>query len=317
MGQIETHQGNWYVLVLGIPKLTSPLVLAPGLTLRPLDDDLTVYDLAAAGAAGFKGWSLLEPLDPGCTCEFESARDADVTPGYDTLHRVWLASAMLSLRGFTEHFCVASNGYSWNRIAGHQRRSSPEFKKQAANEGLEKAVYEPRTALPPFTGQLLDFHIRYLHTKHHRDSQVTQTDELWIRAEYESFNQLAAVSEPFRFALEAAVDWRFSTDARSAVARLWSGIESLFGIQSELVYRISIHVACLLAPRGEARRAMFEHVKDLYGLRSKVVHGVNMKSEKIQVAMDDSFELLRDLLVYCIDAGGVPSNDELMDSLLG
>ncbi len=32
----ETHQGNWYVLVMGLPQPKSPLTLAPGLTLVPL-----------------------------------------------------------------------------------------------------------------------------------------------------------------------------------------------------------------------------------------------------------------------------------------
>jgi hypothetical protein len=101
--------------------------------------------------------------------------------------------------------------------------------------------------------------------------------------------------------LEAAIDWRFAKEPRSAVARLWGGIEALFAINSELVYRISLSSACLLAERGEPRRRKFEEVKRLYGLRSKVVHGEKLPEAKISQAMSDSFHLLRDLLLVAVN----------------
>ena len=79
--------GNWYVLAAGLPSPTKPLVLAPGLSVRPLSSELTVFDLAAAGGVGFREWATLEPLVTECTCEIESAKDSDTSPGYDTLNR--------------------------------------------------------------------------------------------------------------------------------------------------------------------------------------------------------------------------------------
>ncbi len=95
----DTHQGNWYVLVMGLPRPENPLTLAPGLTLVPVDWPLSVFDLAAAGVVGFREWAMLEPVSSLCTCEIETAKDSDVVPGYDTLNRAWLASALLVLRG--------------------------------------------------------------------------------------------------------------------------------------------------------------------------------------------------------------------------
>jgi hypothetical protein len=46
---------------MGLPRLEAPLTLAPGLTLVPLDSSLSVFDLAAAGAVGFREWAMLEP----------------------------------------------------------------------------------------------------------------------------------------------------------------------------------------------------------------------------------------------------------------
>ena len=52
--------GNWYVLAAGLPSPTKPLVLAPGLSIRPLSSELTVFDLAAAGGVGFREWATLK-----------------------------------------------------------------------------------------------------------------------------------------------------------------------------------------------------------------------------------------------------------------
>ena len=315
--QEGSHSGNWYVLTIGLPELPEPVIITHGLTLRPLESDLSIFDLAAAGAVGFKSWSMLEPIAQLCNCEIESARDEALTPGYDALNRVWLASALLCLRGFTRHFCIACSAYSWNEIAGHQGRSQGDFKQQLVEEGVERAVFSPSTSLPPFKGNLLDFHTKYLTTKHNRVNSPINEDALWIRAKFETFNQLAATNNAFRFALEASVDWRYSTDRRAAVARLWSGIESLFGLKSELVYRIALQSASLLEPRGEKRTRRFKEIKKLYNLRSKAVHGGPLSDDQIQVALDDSYALLRDLLLYCVDSGETPEEDRILDALLG
>jgi len=151
--------GNWYILTVGLPHIPAPIPLASGVSLRPINEPLTVFDLAAAGATGFQGWAVLEPIATACTCEIESAVDANISPGYDTLNRAWLASALLVLRGFTRHLCVACSRYSWNIIAGHQKRHSATFQKQLQDEGVEPAVFTPRDDLPKFQGQLLDYHL--------------------------------------------------------------------------------------------------------------------------------------------------------------
>jgi len=294
---------NWYVLLAGLPKPASPIQLASGITLCPLDSDLTVFDLAAAGAAGFKEWAVLEPIVSMCTCEIESAFDAADLPGYDTLNRAWLTSSLLVLQGFSRHMGVAGSVYSWNKIAGHQQRTSHIFKEQLVEEGIDAAVFESRRELPEFRGNILDFQLKMLIHESHRQDNVSEEDASWIRAHFESFNKLASESESFRLALESGVDWRFAKDPRSAVARLWSGIESIFGISSELVYRISLLSASLLERRGESRRLKFNSVKKLYGLRSKIVHGESLPPEKIYSAMNDSYILLRDLLLISIEKG--------------
>jgi hypothetical protein len=129
-GLPNAPEGNWYVLIAGLTRPGEPLTLAPGLSLIPLQSPLSVFDLAAAGAAGFREWAVLEPVSQICACEIETAKDSDIIPGYDTLNRAWLASALLVLRGFSRHLAIACSAYSWNKIAGHQERTSHIFREQ-------------------------------------------------------------------------------------------------------------------------------------------------------------------------------------------
>src|SRR5436309_1148110 len=142
--ELQTTNGNWYVLLAGLPPFESTLVLSPGLALRPLASPLSVFDLAAAGAVGFSGWAALEHFSRTCTAEIESAKDASILPGYDTLNRAWLATGLLVLRGFTKLWGVACSSYSWNLIAGNQPRHSEQFREQARREGIDKAVFQPK-----------------------------------------------------------------------------------------------------------------------------------------------------------------------------
>ena len=297
---------NWYILLMGFPRDQKSLILAPGVSVRPLPQRLTVFDLAAAGAAGFDAWAVLEPIAASCTCEIESAVDSAVTPGYDAMNRAWLATALLVLRGFTWQLPVACSTYTWATIAGHQQRSAGLHGKDSAADSKAGAGDN----LPRFKGDLLDFHWKILTTKAARLDGISDGDARWVYEHYGTFNRLASEDDSFRLALEAAVDWRFAPEQRSAVARIWSGIEALFRINSELVYRISLLSACLLEPRGEKRRARFKEVKRLYGLRSKVVHGETLKADKIEETLVQSFGLLSSLLTLTADQGHVLNEDD-------
>jgi hypothetical protein len=253
------------------------------------------FDLAAAGASGFSGWTAIDAFSQYCWTEIESAKDADVTPGYDTLNRAWLVTALLILRGFTQLRSIACSAYSWSLIAGHQKRSE-----------CDKSYGQ----LPRFHGRLLDCHLTSIIDSNVRTDGLSEEDVKWINENFDRFNDLAYRDTRFRFALEAAIDWRFAKEPRSAVARLWSGIEALFAINSELVYRIAAYAASLLAPRGQPRKDKFDAVKKLYALRSKIVHGGELADDTVFLAVTDSFGLLRDLLCFCIAKGNVPSQEQ-------
>lgn len=300
-----THEGNWYVLVYGLLVGKGEQALTSGLTIRPLTSPLSVFDLAGAGAVGFREWAVLEPVAPYCFCEIESARDAATLPGYSASGRAWLLSAMLSLCGYTDHLCVAISSYSWSLVADSQERLR------------EKPGAQISEILGPFKGNLLDFHLRMLNYDGAKQGTLDPSDTEWITQQYDVFNGLTATSDRFRLALEAAVDWRFQSESRSGLARLWSGIEALLGVEQELRYRISLMAASVLLPRGRERQARFQTVKKLYDIRSKAVHGDDeVKSDALRSATCDSFELLRDLLKVNANAGRILTPGEYEAAIL-
>lgn len=307
--------GNCYILLWNL-KSASRQVIAPGLTIRPLDAKLSVFDLAAAGGVGFREWAALEVLASGCTTEIESAQDADTTPGYDTINRGWLSSSMMVLRGCGKVLPIAVSTYSWNLIAGFQAKGSKEFREQVATSGLDSAVFAPNHQLPKFTGCLLEYRLRFLLCASVNRDELQQVDAEWIHTNFDSFNAMAHASEKFRFALEAAVDWRYAHDSRAAIARLWAGIEALFGISAELVYRISITAASLLRPRGVSRVEYATRIKKLYGVRSKAVHGDQVSDEKLNDALDASFLLIRDLLLFVAERKKDLNEDDIQTAIM-
>jgi hypothetical protein len=275
-----------------------------------------VFDLAAAGAVGFREWATLEPLAASATAEITSPTSAAAIQGYDVLNKCWLVSALLVIRGFARHICPACSSYSWNFIAGHQKSVAPMFRQQLAEEGPEKAVFEPRGSLPAFQGGLLDYHLRMLIPKETRSTPFDPAEAIWFSTNIERFNQLAASDERFRFALEAAVDWRYAKDPRAAVARVWAGVESLLGINSELVYRVALSAATVITSRGPDRIAAFKKVKAMYGVRSKAVHGEPIAEDKLFTGLHDSFEILRTLLLDAVQRGAVRTEDDFFRELL-
>lgn len=306
---------NCYVLLWNL-KCVSAQQLAPGLAVRPLDVSLTIFDLAAAGAVGFREWATLEVMALGCTTEIESAKDASTIPGYGTLNRAWLASCMMVLRGCGKVLPVAVSTYSWSTVAGFQTKRSQAGRAPLTTSGAKDGDFSLRGSLPQFSGGLLDYRLQFLLCPAIAHDTLSVEDALWIQANYKSFNSMAAVSEKFRFALEAAVDWRYAHDQRAAIARLWAGIEALFGISAELVYRLSITAASVLRPRGDTRVQYAAKIKKLYGVRSKAVHGDQVPAEKMIEALDDSFVLIRDLLLLVATRKKDFGEDDLQNAIM-
>ncbi|GAG13892.1 unnamed protein product, partial [marine sediment metagenome] len=202
----KMHDGNWYVLCWNLHISVDTVPLAPGLILKRLAEPLTVFDLAGLGSRGFREWAMLEPLLPLATTELLSTKDSDITPGFDTLNRAWLASALLTLRDYTKHLSVACSSESWNTVKEIRQAVSSEV---LTGVGIEKSNKDTARKKKPHY-QILDFHRKLVLNENRKDSEISQDDLDWIYANYEAFNQLCSESEQFYFSLKASVDWRFA-----------------------------------------------------------------------------------------------------------
>lgn len=291
---------QYYILLCNIHLKQPRLSLSRSCYLRRIEKKISVFDLALAGTKGFRTWAMLEPVIDSCCCELVSEDVPDYDHGYDTLNRGWLISAMLFLRGYYYAFPVAFNLYSWESFAG---QTLPDVKE--------------KNKLPAFQGRLLDYQLIILapppDAKNHGD--VSEIDAEWISSNFDTFNNLAYQSDSFRMALEASVDWRYAKEFRSAVSRIWGGIEALYGVNSELVFRLSLYSASLLEERGMCRKERFDQIKKLYSMRSKVVHGEKVSDEDLQTTLHKSFFLLRELIMLCIRNQHVINADDINSAL--
>lgn len=283
--------------------------LVPGLSILPLPHRLTVFDLAAAASMGFQEGIAVGQLAPACLIEFESSADGATVPGYDALNRAWLAVSLFVLRGYWQCMSVAASNYSWTRLR----------EKPSENPHPDPNHYSNLKTVTNLTGYratLLDYRLRLLSLPSAPPTQLRSDDVQWISEHYGTFNTLCSKHESFRMALACCVDWRFQDELRSAVARIWQGIESLLGIKMELNYRISMTAASIISPRGPQRTETCKAVKKLYSIRSKAVHGDKISDDKLASGLEDSFHLLSRLLIACIDRGDVYSDDDLMRQVL-
>lgn len=281
------EKDTWFILGNGIEMEAREIEFFPNLKIAYIESAISIFDLAAVGAVGFREWAMLEPISSSCRFEIISMEN-DFVLGYDTLNRAWLLNTLLVLRKKINAKFIACSSYSWNEIAG--------FQKRAVGKNLK---------LPPFKGSLLDFHMKSIQLPQIENSTINEDDVLWIKKYYEIANSLAAENNNFRFALETISSWRYSKDIKSAVAIIWAAIESVIGVSSEIVFRLSLNISSLLEERGEARIRKFNEIKKLYGLRSKVVHGSDLKPDQLGIAISTSILLLSDLVIYMIEKNKV------------
>ena len=92
---------------------------------------------------------------------------------------------------------------------------------------------------------------------------------------------------------------------------LWAGIEGLFGVDSEITFKLSLGVAKFLGDNPDEQRAIFQNTKGLYKARSKAVHGGKIKTDG-GTAISESAALLNRLLVKAAELGRLPDIEQLV-----
>ncbi|WP_268982893.1 HEPN domain-containing protein [Vibrio parahaemolyticus] len=139
---------------------------------------------------------------------------------------------------------------------------------------------------------------------------ITAEDVHWLNTHFQNARSLLDVDR-FSDAVSARSSYRWHPNPRTQLAVLWSGIEGLFDIQGETVFKLSLFVAKFLEPddKYQAKRIL-SSVKKLYKSRSSAVHGSKIKGDRSQLVSESS-ELLERLIRRCIEVGSIPDVEEL------
>src|SRR5688572_21435346 len=97
---------------------------------------------------------------------------------------------------------------------------------------------------------------------------LTDADEEWLRNHFENARKLLD-TPAFQTAVHSLASFHWHSHPRAQLALIWAGIESIFGIESELVFRVSLYAARFLASDDRSERLkIFSKVKKLYKERS-------------------------------------------------
>jgi hypothetical protein len=278
--------GTYYILGNGITFEENEIEILPYLKIRKVSK-LSVFELAGLGAKGFNQWSLIMPF---CYLKnnFEIVSSENESSfGYDILNRAWLLNTLLVLRKKTSINSIALLNQSWNELKN----------------------------IDDVEANLCDYHIKMLKVESLNELKVEIEDIIWIKDFYENANNLAFENEKIRYALEVINSWRYCVDIKSAIAILWAAIESIVDVSIEISYRLSLSISSLLCKRGDERIKKFKEIKKLYDLRSKVVHGSNIKDTEIEKALVESFQLLAELIVFMIENNKMVKDDDFQTAI--
>ena len=154
--------------------------------------------------------------------------------------------------------------------------------------------------------KVTNYHLRGLQNPY----ELTEEEAVWLETNIEKAKLLLKAPE-FLGAIHSLASYRWHPHPRARLALIWAGIEGLFKIESEIVFRLSLYVSRFLAENDESeRRKIFSSVKKLYKHRSHAVHGVNIKENESGIVLQ-SRQLLNRLIHQCIIEGSIPDIDRL------
>lgn len=151
----------------------------------------------------------------------------------------------------------------------------------------------------------------YLHGLSNELYEVTCEERSWMQKYYHNAKELLE-NPSFETAVHAMASYRWHSMPRIQLAVLWSGIEAIFGITSELVFRISLCISnYLCGTNKEQAKEMFSEIKGLYKIRSSAVHGDKIKGD-MGKAVKRSAEILNGIIKKCAENDKIPKADDLI-----
>jgi hypothetical protein len=154
--------------------------------------------------------------------------------------------------------------------------------------------------------EITNYHLHGLNTKPYK---LTEEDSKWLADNFVSARDLLEIPE-FMHAVHCLSTYRWHTFPGARLAIIWSGIEGLFKIENEIVFRLSLYISRFLEPDDKKeRKKIFNEVKKLYKQRSAAVHGFRIKGDMAN-GVNASSKLLSRLIYECINIKNISPIDE-------
>lgn len=158
--------------------------------------------------------------------------------------------------------------------------------------------------------------IRYIHITNYELRallsdiyNISEEDELWLEKYYKTAYKLLE-KDSFQTAVHTMASYRWHSVPRVQLAVIWSGIESLFNVNTEVSFRISLYIANFLGENEAQAQQIFKQVRKIYSSRSSAVHG-NKTKDNLESAVEESANLLTRILRRCAELNKLPDVDNL------
>lgn len=145
--------------------------------------------------------------------------------------------------------------------------------------------------------------------------RISKADLDWTETSLIAFAEHLEVPR-FRLAVDALTTHQHEASLRMTAASLWVGVEALFGINSELRFRLAALAASFLESRGPQRVGRYRAVKAL-DVRSRAVHGGAIEGAALAHHISEVRVLLSSLICKMVDAKHVPAENEWEQVLFG
>jgi hypothetical protein len=251
---VNPPNGSWYFAILGLNTNIERFAMEGVATLQRVIEPPGEIELAGA---------LENKINFGAIARYSHNIQFELaihplTPENDQhiFTRAWWIISALRVRTLSEFLVPIAANMSWSIIA-------------AIDNGSCKTQFIEDVPLAK----------RFSNT-----TTISKENFEWVEANLVKFAELLEVPK-FRLAVESLTTHNFQHSERMMAATLWSGIEALFEIQSELRFRLAAVIASILEERGNPRKDLYRRIKKLYDTRSKAVHGSPLSKSKDD--MDD------------------------------
>lgn len=180
---------------------------------------------------------------------------------------------------------------------------------------LSIACQSPCTSLYSWSGsQEIRFAAATPHTAFRTPDDPIQasSDQLaWARTNLSNFEAIQK-DRTFTAALMSYSNSHHLFGYKPRILQLWSGIECLFRVSSEISRTLAMYSALLLEESDvNLRYKCFKEIKKDYSVRSKVVHGTIEDEDVLKEAYTRASMLLVRLLLRCVELSRVPTTEEL------